>query len=135
MVSVNKVILIGTLGKDPEIRYQSSGDSVATFSLATNENWIDKHTKEKKQSTEWHRVTAFGRTAEIVEQYLKKGSEVYVEGKIKSSKYTDKQGIERVSVGITCDLMQMLGKSDKQKNEKPKAVKELQDDDLSDVPF
>jgi single-strand DNA-binding protein len=135
MASVNKVILLGTLGKDPEIRYQSSGDSVATFSIATNEKWTDKVTKEKKQSTEWHRITAFGKLAEIAQQYLTKGSEVYIEGKIKSNKYIDKEGIERVSYGINCDFMQMLGKGEnKEPKQQPKKV-ELQDDDLSDTPF
>jgi single-strand DNA-binding protein len=136
MASVNKVILLGTLGKDPEIRYQSSGDSVATFSLATNEKWTDKVTKEKKQSTEWHKITAFGKLAEIAQQYLTKGSEVYIEGKIKSNKYTDKEGIERVSYGINCDFMQMLGKATESKESKKPAKKvEFQDDDLSDAPF
>lgn len=109
MASVNKVILVGNLGKDPEVRYTQSSEAVATVTLATSDNWTDKATGEKKEATEWHRVVFFRRLAEIVEQYLKKGSSIYVEGKLKTRKWTDKDGQERYTTEIVADSMQMLG--------------------------
>jgi len=109
MASVNKVILVGNLGKDPEIRYSASGDAIANFSVATTSKWRDKASNEMREEVEWHRLTAFGKLAEIVELYLKKGSQVYIEGKLKTSKYTDKDGIEKYSTNIIADNMQMLG--------------------------
>lgn len=108
MASVNKVILIGNLGKDPEVRYAPSGDAIANVTLATTENWKDKN-GEKQEKTEWHRVAFFGKTAEVVGQYLKKGSQVYVEGRIQTRKWTDKEGQERYTTEIVADKMQMLG--------------------------
>jgi single-strand DNA-binding protein len=106
---VNKVILIGNLGADPETRYTASGSAICTISLATSENWKDKQTGEQQERTEWHRVKFFGRLAEIAGEYLKKGRQVYIEGSIRSSKYTDKEGVERWSTDIIANEMQMLG--------------------------
>ncbi len=109
MASVNKVIVVGNLGRDPEIRYMPSGDAIATLAVATTDKWKDKASGEQKEATEWHRISAFGKLAEIMGQYLKKGSQVYIEGKLKTRKYTDKDGVEKYSTEIVCDTMQMLG--------------------------
>jgi single-strand DNA-binding protein len=108
MASVNKVILIGNLGRDPEVRYLPSGDAVANITIATTETWKDKG-GEKQEQTEWHRVAMFGKTAEIAGEYLKKGSQVYIEGKLQTRKWTDKEGQERYTTEIRADRMQMLG--------------------------
>ncbi|MFN0315939.1 MAG: single-stranded DNA-binding protein [Burkholderiales bacterium] len=108
MASVNKVILIGNLGRDPEVRYLPSGDAVANLNIATTEKWKDKG-GEMQEQTEWHRVAFFGRQAEICGEYLKKGSSVYIEGRLQTRKYTDKEGIERYATDIRGDRMQMLG--------------------------
>jgi single-strand DNA-binding protein len=108
MASVNKVILIGNLGRDPEVRYMPSGDAVANISIATTETWKDK-SGEKQEKTEWHRVAMFGKTAEIAGEYLKKGSQVYIEGRLETRKWTDKEGHERYTTEIRADRMQMLG--------------------------
>lgn len=108
MASINKVILIGNLGRDPEVRYLPSGDAVANLALATTEQWKDK-AGEKQEQTEWHRVAFFGRQAEICAEYLKKGSQIYVEGRLQTRKYTDKEGVERYSTEVRGDRMQMLG--------------------------
>lgn len=106
---VNKVILIGNLGADPETRYSASGTAMCSVSLATSENWKDKQSGEMQERTEWHRVKFFGKLAEIAGEYLKKGRQVYIEGSIRSSKYTDKEGVERWSTDIIANNMQMLG--------------------------
>ncbi len=108
MASVNKVILIGNLGRDPEVRYLPSGEAVANFSIATTEKWKDK-SGEMQEQTEWHRISFFGRQAEICGEYLRKGSPVYVEGRLQTRKYTDKEGVERQVTEIRGDRMQMLG--------------------------
>jgi single-strand DNA-binding protein len=108
MASVNKVILIGNLGRDPEVRYLPSGDAVTNISIATTEQWRDK-SGEKQEQTEWHRVALFGKTAEIAGEYLKKGSAVYIEGRLQTRKWTDKDGQERTTTEIRADRMQMLG--------------------------
>ena len=108
MASVNKVILIGNLGRDPEVRYLPSGDAVANLNIATTEKWKDK-SGEQQEQTEWHRVAFFGRQAEICGEYLKKGSSVYIEGRLQTRKWTDKDGVERYSTEIRGDRMQMLG--------------------------
>ena len=95
MASINKVILIGRLGRDPEIRYTPNGDAVANFSIATSENWKDKNTGEKKEKTEWHRLVAFRRRAEIIGEYLTKGSLIYIEGKLQTREWDDKEGVKR----------------------------------------
>ncbi len=106
---VNKVILIGNLGKDPEIRYMPSGGAVANITIATSEQWKDKQTGEQKERTEWHNVVFFNRLAEIVGEYLKKGSQVYVEGRLQTEKWQDKQGNDRYTTKIYASEMQMLG--------------------------
>ena len=113
MASVNKAIIVGNLGKDPEVRYTASGEAMCNITVATSENWKDKATGEKKELTEWHRISFFGKLAEIAGQYLKKGSQVYVEGSIRTRKWTDKEGQERYTTEIRGDEMKMLGgKSD-----------------------
>jgi single-strand DNA-binding protein len=109
MASVNKVILVGNLGADPEMRYLPSGDAVANVRLATTDRYKDKQTGEFKEMTEWHRVAFFGRVAEIVGEYLKKGSSIYVEGRLRTRKYQGQDGQERYSTEIVADQMQMLG--------------------------
>ncbi len=108
MASLNKVLLIGNLGRDPEIRYLPSGDAVASLNIATTETWKDK-SGEKQEKTEWHRVSMFGRLAEIAGEYLKKGSQVYIEGRIETRKYTDKDGVEKYATEIKASEMKMLG--------------------------
>lgn len=108
MASVNKVILVGNLGADPEIRYLPSGEAVANLRLATTDTWKDKD-GNKQEATEWHRVSYFGRQAEVCGQYLKKGSQIYVEGSIRTRKWQDKEGQDRYSTEIRGDRMQMLG--------------------------
>jgi single-strand DNA-binding protein len=109
MASVNKVILIGNLGADPEIRYAPSGDAICNIRLATTDSWKDKATGEKKEATEWHRVVFFSRLAEIAGQYLKKGSQIYVEGSLRTRKWQDKDGQDRYTTEIRGDEMKMLG--------------------------
>lgn len=109
MASVNKAIIIGNIGKDPEMRYTASGDAVCNITVATSETWKDKSTGEKKEATEWHRVSFFGRLAEIAGEYLTKGSAVYVEGSIHTRKWTDKDGQERYTTEIRGNEMKMLG--------------------------
>ena len=109
MASVNKVIIVGNLGKDPETRYMPSGDAMTSITVATTDSWKDKSSGEKKEQTEWHRITFFGKLAEIAGQYLKKGSQVYVEGSLRTRKYTDKDGVEKYATDIKADTMQMLG--------------------------
>ncbi len=109
MASVNKVIIVGNLGRDPEMRTFPSGDQVANVTIATTDRWRDKNTGENKEATEWHRVVFNGRLAEIVGQYLRKGSQVYVEGSLRTRKWTDQSGVEKYSTEIRADAMQMLG--------------------------
>lgn len=109
MASVNKVIIVGNLGRDPEIRYMPSGDAIANIAVATSYKSKDRQTGEQKELTEWHRISFFGRLAEIAGEYLKKGSSVYVEGRLQTRKYTDKDGIERYATDIIAENMQMLG--------------------------
>lgn len=109
MASVNKVILIGNLGRDPETRYAPSGDAICNITVATTDSWRDKSSGEKKEQTEWHRVVFFGKLAEIAGQYLKKGRPVYVEGSLRTRKWQDKDGQERYTTEIRGDVMQMLG--------------------------
>lgn len=105
---VNKVILIGNLGADPEVRYMPSGGAVANVSVATSESWKDKSTGEMQERTEWHRVVFYNRIAEVVGEYLKKGSKIYVEGRIRTRKWEDKDGKDRYTTEINADSMQML---------------------------
>ena len=142
MASINKVILVGNLGADPETRYMPNGDAVANIRLATTESWKDKASGEKKEITEWHRVVFYRGLAEIVGQYLKKGSSVYVEGRIRTRKWTDKEGQERYTTEIEANEMQMLGgkpSGDSATSEKPRnaqgaqntAIQDMEDD----IPF
>lgn len=109
MASVNKVILVGNMGKDPEVRYTADNKAITTISIATSENYTDKNSGEKKEITEWHRIVFFNRLAEVAGEYLKKGSSVYVEGKLKTRKWTDQSGVERFTTEIIAEQLQMLG--------------------------
>jgi single-strand DNA-binding protein len=109
MASLNKVILIGNLGADPETRYTAGGDAVTSIRLATTETWKDKNSGEKREATEWHRVVFYRKLAEIADQYLKKGSQVYIEGSLRTRKWTDKDGQDRYTTEIEATEMQMLG--------------------------
>jgi single-strand DNA-binding protein len=106
---VNKAIIVGTLGQDPEIRYTANGGAVANISVATNESWRDKATGEAQERTEWHRIVMFGKLAEIAQQYLKKGSQAYFEGRIQTRKWQDNEGKDRYNTEIVANEMQMLG--------------------------
>lgn len=141
MASVNKVILVGNLGKDPDSRFTASGDAVCTLSVATSEQWKDKVTGEKKEATEWHRVTVFGKLAEICGQYLKKGSTVYIEGSLRTKKWQDKDGQDRYTTEIRADKMVMLGGTKERADETPEKPEKkpaqsggFQDMD-DDIPF
>ena len=147
---VNKVILVGTCGQDPELKYMPSGDAVCNLSLATSEQWTDKKTNEKKEKTEWHRVSLFGKVAEIAGEYLRKGSQVYIEGKLQTREW-EKDGIKRYTTEIVVDMrgtMQLIGgKSDSQQQaprqqapQQPKPAPSQQgtngpDDFDSEIPF
>jgi single-strand DNA-binding protein len=109
MASVNKVILIGNLGRDPETRYTADGAAITNIRVATTDSWKDKATGEKKEQTEWHTVVFFGRLAEIAGEYLRKGRPVYVEGRLRTRKWQDKEGQDRYSTEVVADVMQMLG--------------------------
>jgi single-strand DNA-binding protein len=109
MASVNKVIIVGNLGRDPETRYMPNGDAVTNIAVATTESWKDKNSGEKKELTEWHRITFYRKLAEIAGQYLKKGSQIYIEGRLQTRKWQDKEGVERYTTEIIADTMQMLG--------------------------
>jgi single-strand DNA-binding protein len=106
---VNKVILVGNLGKDPETRYMPSGSAVTNLTLATSESWKDKQSGDQQERTEWHKIAMFGRLAEIAAEYLRKGSQVYIEGKLRTRKWQDKEGKDRYTTEIVADEMQMLG--------------------------
>ena len=133
MASLNKVILIGNLGGDPETRYTTAGDAVASISLATTDEWRDKGSGEKRQQTEWHKVVFFKKLAEIVGQHLRKGSQVYVEGRVKTKKWTDKDGIERYMTQVEATEMKMLSKRKCDDSQAPQGgtVADLDDD----IPF
>lgn len=148
---VNKAIIVGTLGRDPEVKYTAGGSAVANVSVATNESWKDKTTGENVEKTEWHRIVVFGKLAEIVSQYLKKGSQVYFEGKIQTRKWQDQSGQDRYSTEIVANEMQMLGgRADAsggtsdfkpQQQQQPAAAQTSQfdappaDDGFDDIPF
>lgn len=141
---LNKAMLIGNLGEAPDLKYTQAGDAVAKFSVATSEQWTDKN-GEKQERTSWHRVTAFKKLAEICGEYLQKGSQVFIEGKINYSKYTDKDGVEKYSTEIIADQMQMLGgkpKDGEQRQERTRparmaAASPAPGDDFADddIPF
>ena len=146
-MSLNKAILIGRLGRDPEVRYMPNGEAVCNFSIATDETWKDQH-GQKQERTEWHAITLYRRLAEVAGQYLKKGSQVYIEGRIQSRKYTDKDGIERTAYEIIGNEMKMLGgkaegSSESANTAKPPAPPRRQApaapaqpvDDIDEIPF
>ena len=131
MASINKVILVGNLGADPETRYMPNGDAVCNIRVATTESWKDKQSGEKKEITEWHRVVFYRKLAEIAGQYLKNGSQVYLEGRIRTRKWTDKEGQERYTTEIEANEMQMLNKateSQPRQDAKPSTKQDLEDD-------
>lgn len=140
MSGINKVILIGHLGKDPEMRQASSGDAIANFSLATSEEWKDKETGEKKQKTEWHRIVAFKRLGEICGEYLSKGSQVYVEGRLQTRSWEDKEGVKKYTTEIVASTIQFLGGKDSDRSSEdsskgqPDAHKP-KSDAMDDIPF
>ena len=130
---LNKVILIGHLGRDPEVRYMPNGEAVCNFSIATSETWNDRN-GQRVERTEWHNITMYRKLAEIAGQYLKKGSQVYLEGKIQSRKYQGKDGIERTAYEIIANEMKMLGGNAQTPAQKPQPA-QAQDDISDDVPF
>ncbi len=144
---VNKAIILGSLGQDPDIRYTASGAAVANISIATNEQWKDKESGEMQERTEWHRVVFFGRLAEIVGEYLRKGSQVYVEGRLQTRKWQDKEGKDRYTTEIVASEMQMLGsksggttasfdQSQQPQQSAPATTAKGSDDDFDDdIPF
>lgn len=147
MASINKVILVGNIGRDPEVKYSSSGSAVCNVSLATTRRWKSKTTDEAMEETEWSRVVFYDRLAEIAGEYLKKGRSVYVEGRLKTRKWTDKEGVERYTTEIVAENMQMLGGRDDGDRTAPPAQRQapkpapksspsgFDDMDDSDVPF
>lgn len=135
MASVNKVILLGTLGRDPETRYLPSGNSVCNISIATSEKWKDKNTGQSQEKTTWHSVVFFGKLAEVAGQYLKKGSSVYVEGRLQTNEY-EKNGEKRYQTQVVANEMQMLGdKKPAQDQQKSKPQKQAEPDFSDDIPF
>jgi len=141
MASVNKVILIGNLGKDPETRYMSNGEAVTNITLATTDIWKDRN-GEKQEKTEWHRVTFYRKLAEIAGEYLKKGSPVYIEGRLETRKWTDKSGAERYTIEIIANEMKMLGGKSQESDQQPtkeqakqKPASSWVDDLEDDIPF
>lgn len=133
---LNKVILIGRLGRDPETRYMPNGEAVCNFSVATSESWKDSN-GQKQERSEWHNVTMYRKLAEIAGKYLTKGSQVYLEGKIQSRKYTDKNGVERTAYDIIANEMKMLGGNSQAAQEQPKQPQgnDKPAEDIEDVPF
>ena len=111
---INKAVIVGTLGRDPEIRYATNGNAVVNISVATNESWKDRETGEAQERTEWHRIVIFGKLGEIASQYLKKGSQAYFEGRIKTNKWQDQSGNDRYTTEIVANEMQMLGRRQEQ---------------------
>ena len=131
MNGVNKVILIGTLGRDPEVKYTSGGAAICNLSLATSRSWKDKNTGERQEETEWHRVVLYERQAEVAGEYLKKGKPVYIEGRLKTRKWTDKDGVEKFTTEIVGQEMTLLGGKEEAAPARPaKAAKPDMDDDI-----
>jgi single-strand DNA-binding protein len=141
MAGINKVILVGNVGRDPEVRTFQDGTAVTNFTIATSESWTDKQTGEKKERTEWHRVVAFRRLAEICSQYLTKGKQVYIEGKLQTREWEEKDGTRRFTTEIVAQTMQMLGGRDEggankyPQKQQPKRQADIVDDDDEDIPF
>jgi len=138
MASINKVILVGNLGADPETRTMSGGGAVCNIRLATTERWKDRSSGENRESTEWHRVVFYRKLAEIAGQYLRKGSAVYIEGRLRTRKWTDKSGVERYTTEIEADEMRMLGSSGGTERQQPRSTEKVkepwEEGPLSDTP-
>lgn len=122
MRGVNRVTLIGNVGADPETRYTQTGSAITTLRLATSETWTDKQSGQKQERTEWHRIKVFGKLAEIAGEYVKKGRQLYIEGSIRTEKYTDKEGAERFSTDIIANEMQLLGGGERQGGDAPRGT-------------
>ena len=140
MSTVNRVHIIGILGRDPEVRHTQNGNAVANLSVATSEKWKDKQTGEQRENTEWHKVTLFGRPAEVAGEYLKKGSKAYFEGKLQTRKWTDKEGIERYTTEILAHHLTMLtpkkdGAPNSAAKGRPEPQPQVEDDLDDDIPF
>lgn len=142
MASVNKVIVLGNMGRDPEVKYTASGTAVCSLRIATTRNWKSKESGEKQEETEWHAVVLYDRQAEIAGEYLKKGKPVYIEGRLKTRKWTDKDGIERYTTEIIGESMQLLGGRDEgsapapaRKPAQSRSARPTEYDNTSDVPF
>ena len=136
MSSVNKVILVGRLGDDPVVRHTNNGDAIANLSVATSESWNDKATGQKQERTEWHKVSMFGKLAEIAGQYLNKGSQVYIEGQLQTRKWQDKSGQDRYTTEIRANQMRMLGGRDESKAAQSKPAPRAANNDFDDdIPF
>lgn len=137
MASVNKVILIGNLGRDPEVRYNPNGFSVANLSVATTHVWTDKQSGSRREETEWHRVVAFGAVTEIINRYLKKGSQVYIEGRLRTRKWQDKTGKDQYTTEVVVESLQMLGTklSSAENSEEVDAESYIHQDDEEQPPF
>ena len=146
MASINRATIIGNVGRDPELRYSAAGAAVCNITVATSRNWKDKTSGEKVEETEWHRVVFYDRLAEIAGEYLKKGRSVYVEGRLKTRKWTDKEGVERYTTEIVAENMQMLGGRDDGERTAPPAQRQAPkpapkasacgfDDMDDDIPF
>ena len=142
MASVNRVILVGNLGQDPEVRYTADGKAIANFTLATSESWRDKNTGQKKEKTEWHRVVVFGKLAEIAGKYLQKGRQIYADGKLQTRKWTDKDGADKYTTEVVIDgfngTLVMLGKkaeSGGQSYQKDNGYPQQKNNQKDDIPF
>ena len=138
MAGINKVILVGSLGNDPDVRTMPNGDAVAKISVATSESWVDKNTNERKTQTEWHSIVFYRRQAEVVGEYLRKGSKVYVEGRLRTRKWQDQNGQDRYTTEIQGDVLQMLDSRQQDKSStssKPKKPEESADNFDDDIPF
>lgn len=143
MASVNKAIIVGNLGKDPEVKFLTNGDAVCSFSIATTDSWKDKE-GQKQEKTEWHNIVMYRKLAEIAGEYLKKGSPIYVEGALQTRKWTNKEGQERYTTEIVANSMQMLGGKPQEKQQTPQEPQEdkyeapkpsVEGDDNEDIPF
>lgn len=136
-MSVNKVTILGRVGKDPEARYTADGNAIASASVATSEKWKDKSSGEMKEATEWHRIVAYGRTAEVIEQYVKKGDQLYVEGSLRAREWEDKEGNKRQTTEIKADKVVLLSKRTEEEKPKPKPKPKPSslDDADDDIPF
>lgn len=143
MASLNRVTLIGNLGRDPQVRHTQDGLAIANISLATTVSWKDKKSGERRDDTEWHRAVLYGRTAEIAAEFLKKGSPIYIEGRLRTRKWQDKEGFERITTEVIAEQMQMLGGRSGTRTELDDTLPELEQDDLElaeeidtdDIPF